>query len=385
MSEKVRTPGWRPVEKLEMQGAPDLAVPLAEALAVTGREDRLTHGFHTYPAALHPDAAKQLLQLVGGISVWDPFCGGGTVVVEAMTLGRRAVGSDVNPVAVLVAHARSQILPLELISRMRSWGRRIAESAKEYPDLPRDAAVREVAPYYEEHVARELEGIRVGIKAAPQEVQELLIFALSSILVKVSMRESDTRQAKIARHRPEETTSILFHKKVRELGRRLEELAAAVPPSTPAAEVKVADCRRTHPSRTVDAVVTSPPYPAVYDYVPLQTLRTAWLGLDDGEARRAEIGPRRAFSADRARAWKTWQEDTEAWLAQVAKALNPGGRAAIVIGDGVALDRPVDALGTIERLGSKVKLHPIARASGDRRDLGAKAVRREHILLLERR
>ena len=123
MSEKVRTPGWRPVEKLEMQGAPDLAVPLAEALAVTGREDRLTHGFHTYPAALHPDAAKQLLQLVGGISVWDPFCGGGTVVVEAMTLGRRAVGSDVNPVAVLVAHARSQILPLEIISRMRSWGR----------------------------------------------------------------------------------------------------------------------------------------------------------------------------------------------------------------------------------------------------------------------
>ena len=101
MSEKVRTPGWRPVEKLEMQGAPDLAVPLAEALAVTGREDRLTHGFHTYPAALHPDAAKQLLELVGGRSVWDPFCGGGTVVVEAMTLGDRIA----NRVPVRVVHS----------------------------------------------------------------------------------------------------------------------------------------------------------------------------------------------------------------------------------------------------------------------------------------
>ena len=37
--------------------------------------------------------------------IYDPFCGGGSIPLEAQRLGLRAVGSDLNPVAVLITKA----------------------------------------------------------------------------------------------------------------------------------------------------------------------------------------------------------------------------------------------------------------------------------------
>jgi adenine-specific DNA methylase len=46
--------------------------------------------------------------------ILDPFCGGGVTVVESLKLGRRAVGVDINPLAVYVT--RMQIRPIHLDS-----------------------------------------------------------------------------------------------------------------------------------------------------------------------------------------------------------------------------------------------------------------------------
>ena len=43
--------------------------------------------------------------------VLDPFCGGGSIPLEAQRLGLEAHGSDLNPVAVLIAKAMIEILP----------------------------------------------------------------------------------------------------------------------------------------------------------------------------------------------------------------------------------------------------------------------------------
>ena len=39
------------------------------------------------------------------LPIYDPFCGGGSIPLEAQRLGLRAVGSDLNPVAVLITKA----------------------------------------------------------------------------------------------------------------------------------------------------------------------------------------------------------------------------------------------------------------------------------------
>ncbi|HET9621699.1 MAG TPA: hypothetical protein VFP84_10050, partial [Kofleriaceae bacterium] len=77
--------------------------------------DSLTHPFHTYPARLHPATARLLVELVGAgagdAPIVDPFCGSGTALVEARAAGLRAVGSDLNPLAVLVARAKTWTAP----------------------------------------------------------------------------------------------------------------------------------------------------------------------------------------------------------------------------------------------------------------------------------
>jgi putative DNA methylase len=47
----------------------------------------------------------------GTPTVFDPFCGGGSTLVEAQRLGLTSYGSDLNPVPVLISRAISEILP----------------------------------------------------------------------------------------------------------------------------------------------------------------------------------------------------------------------------------------------------------------------------------
>ena len=43
--------------------------------------------------------------------IYDPFCGGGSIPLEAQRLGLRTVGSDLNPVAVLITKALIELPP----------------------------------------------------------------------------------------------------------------------------------------------------------------------------------------------------------------------------------------------------------------------------------
>src|SRR5690606_1875379 len=58
-------------------------------------------------------AREEILKSTGGNPppVLDPFCGGGSIPLEAQRLGLEAHGSDLNPVAVLITKALIEIPP----------------------------------------------------------------------------------------------------------------------------------------------------------------------------------------------------------------------------------------------------------------------------------
>jgi putative DNA methylase len=62
------------------------------------------------PAKADPQAVLAYLQEKAP-PVYDPFCGGGSIPLEAQRLGLRAYGSDLNPVAVLISKALVEIPP----------------------------------------------------------------------------------------------------------------------------------------------------------------------------------------------------------------------------------------------------------------------------------
>ena len=74
----------------------------------TNIENEGLHSFHWYPATFVsaiPGCLIPLLTKPGDI-VLDPFCGTGATGVEAIRLGRRFIGIDINPVATLAAQSK---------------------------------------------------------------------------------------------------------------------------------------------------------------------------------------------------------------------------------------------------------------------------------------
>ena len=374
-SPAARLPGPPPPVAVRTTGEPALAELLGAAVAHHGRAERATHPFHTYPAGMHPDCARDLIAAlpVPTPHVHDPFCGGGTVAVEALLAGRPTSGTDLSPVALWVARTRTA--RPEHATPLRSAARKLAAAAQ----TPGPVVIPDLAEeWYERHVAEELGRLRADIDAMDEgPVQKLLFAVLSSILIKASFRESDTSNRRHPYHRPPGTTAVLFHKKARELGRMLEQL-----PVDGDVRLRRGDARRSAPPDGTGLVLTSPPYPGVYDYVPMQQLRYAWLDLDPGRSVADEVGSRRSFRArGRRDALRTWRDDTHAWILCQAGGLATGGYLAVVVGDGLVAGKPVDTLGPTVDAMELAGLEVVARASADRPDHARQTVRTEHLVL----
>ena len=104
--------------------------PTAEADA----PDRAhVHGFHAYPARAHPVTVRRLIESLapeGGV-VLDPFCGSGTVLVEAMLAGRNTVGTDLNPLAVMLSRAKTYPRKPEVREALLAAAKEVAAFADE--------------------------------------------------------------------------------------------------------------------------------------------------------------------------------------------------------------------------------------------------------------
>ncbi len=92
-----------------------------------------THGFHLYPARMHPEIAKRLIaKYVSDTKkvVFDPFMGSGGVLVEALLHGNNSVGIDVNPMAVLLSKVKTT--PINATSLHEEYERLITKSKMDY-------------------------------------------------------------------------------------------------------------------------------------------------------------------------------------------------------------------------------------------------------------
>ena len=94
-------------------------------------------------------------------NILDPFCGGGTIPLEAQRLGLPAYGGDLNPVAVLISKAMVEIPPrfagmppVNPESRQRltseSWegAQGLAEDIRYYGQWMRDRAFKKIGHLY---------------------------------------------------------------------------------------------------------------------------------------------------------------------------------------------------------------------------------------------
>jgi len=77
----------------------------------------LTHCFHNYPAMMIPQVAARLIEKYGRNAdlLFDPYCGTGTSLVEANVRNINAIGTDLNPLARLIAKAKTTPISIEIL------------------------------------------------------------------------------------------------------------------------------------------------------------------------------------------------------------------------------------------------------------------------------
>lgn len=364
----------------QLAGDPEAARLLARALdvprATEGENDTQphVHGFHSYPARLHPLTAARLVESFSrrGSTVLDPFCGSGTVLVEARIAGRVAIGVDANPLAVRLAG-------LKVCSTTEGERTRLVEAAREVAGVAdarrkaRAGASRRFGPedvaLFEPHVLLEFDGLRTaldklgGAQAAPLRADLELV--LSAILTKVSRRNSDTSEHAVRRQIAPGYPSRLFIRKAEELARRLAEVAPAMSRSPPA-RVLEGDARVLEgvASGSIDLVVSSPPYPGVYDYLAHHDARLRWLRLRSVMFEEAEIGARRYLEPLGPEGGRQrWRREIAAVLGSLSRVLKPRGSAVLVIADSVVSGVAVYALDLLRDVAPEFRLTVRAAAS----------------------
>ena len=97
---------------------------LAQAFHSTQRVGGLTHGFYRYPARFSPEFVRHVIGELSkpGDLVLDPFMGGGTTIVEALTAGRRAAGVDINGLSHFVTRVKTTPLSERDAGELVDWG-----------------------------------------------------------------------------------------------------------------------------------------------------------------------------------------------------------------------------------------------------------------------
>lgn len=386
---------------VELWGEEQAAAALQSAFEVSATETaelRDVHGFHSYPARMHPETAARLiasLSAAGG-TVLDPFCGSGTVLVEARRLGRRGLGYDVNPLSRELCWLKTLAPSDAWLTALRENAAGVAAHADERRRRKAGATQRysdadraQLAP----HVLLELDGLRDGIqKVVDAEQRRALFLLLSALLTKVSQRSGDSNARTTEKRIAPGFPSRFFVKKADELGRQLAEYRGSLPASAPPADCTLGDARKLVglAARSVALVVSSPPYPGVYDYVSHHDDRLRWLGLSSRDFEKLEIGSRRELAGEAfGPALGRWERDLGATLSALARSLSPQGRIVLLIADSTLDGKALFAERVVEKAAPAAGLELLARASqarphfhGGSRDAFTKRARREHLLLL---
>ena len=79
-----------------------------------------THGIHSYPAMMVCPISRNIIKIMKGImpisSLFDPFSGSGTVLVEGLLSGiPNVVGNDINPLALFLAKVKTTQLDISML------------------------------------------------------------------------------------------------------------------------------------------------------------------------------------------------------------------------------------------------------------------------------
>ena len=327
------------------------------------------HGIHPYPARMIPQVAKRLILHYSkeGDTVLDPFCGSGTVLVEALLNGRNAIGVDINHLATLISRVKTTPINPEVLSDALN---KIICKLKSGNITPKRLTPSSINKWFKPYVINDLSILKQAVDHVikneySQSVYEFFEVALSMTVRKSSNIAFDDNPyfirtmtgEKLKKHRP--NVFLIFETICKDMIRRMGEFYKSYP-SNVHVKVITGDARKLPLNDcSVDAVITSPPYGEeshTMSYVRFSKLSLIWLGYDLEKIRLMEQNTlgglvqkydykefpqdiQKIFltvrSKNKKRAYEmlSYIYDYKRALSEVSRVVKRGGYICIVIGD----------------------------------------------------
>lgn len=270
-------------------------------LGLTKQSTRYSaHGIHEYRGKFNPQIVRSignLLNLKEGDSVFDPFCGCGTTLLEAAHNGWNAIGMDLNPLGVIITQAKlasMQISSNELERAVTTINQTVRQKILDQPSESRldNVSLSYLSNWFIRPVLSQLNSILHAIDKIESKRGRLIFRVVLSDLVRgVSLQ--DPTDLRIRRRKvplPPNIDVVSLYLKV--LERRMKSIVATrryVTKVRSSQDVILGDSRKctdylkSHSAfsktRKFDAAITSPPYATALPYIDTQRLSLILLGL----------------------------------------------------------------------------------------------------------
>jgi len=317
------------------------------ALDLSWSEDELpqvertkhVHSLHPYLGKFIPQLAEYFLRrhFVAGDTVYDPFVGSGTTLVEANVLGVHAVGSDVSAFNCLLASVKTAAHSLPRIDLTL---RGLAEQTRQDNSTSTRGASQWLRDWYAPKALAEL----LAYRAARERLSHPEWAVASVVLSRAARSARRTTHFDLDFPRKPVRAPYYCHKHKRTcapVGEALKFLRRytsdttkrlrAFDPLRTSAQTRVlhGDARFLDLEIELSGVLTSPPYPGLIDYHEQHRYAYELLRLPSLEA--SEIG---AAARGRSRsALQAYVDGMVAAFTNCARHMNSGAPVVIVVND----------------------------------------------------
>ncbi len=318
---------------------------------------------HPFPARMAPELALQFVDALPANSVLlDPMAGSGTSMIAGRRRGVVSLGFDLDPLAVSISHVScSNIDATRLLKAARGVLERASSvdhrTLKMYPAGCDDETKEFIRYWFDASNRKELTALSAAIgRVRDRDIRMALFVALSRMII---VKERGVSLAMdVAHSRPHRVYDLSpvsafedFIPSVLRLTGRIESLR---PFRNARWEIQWGDARRLPIApRSVDAIITSPPYLNAIDYMRGHRLSLVWMGYSLSQLRAmrgTQVGAERCASAGggdlqiiheempdlsaREQGFiKNYIADMGRVVAQASRVLRPGGSALFVVAD----------------------------------------------------